>query len=205
MVTLIRNSWISALRCCPVKQPLQVLAVQVLLTIACIGALKPNRMPQRQATMYQMMAAPLVGREGAADRWDRLEGRERRLERNWDRPPTLSYALSKDWPNRERNRAATRLIRALSPTRLRIVYIDTVDLLIESYLRQHGMADEIVVQGSIRPAPVSFSGAGDAAGSSSTPEAGQSKRGAFLADFGRADGRYEKRGGRPVAMRNGGE
>jgi hypothetical protein len=37
-----------------------------------------------------------------------------------------------------------RSVQKLSPARLRIVYIDTVDRLTEDYLREHGMVQDIV-------------------------------------------------------------
>jgi hypothetical protein len=37
-----------------------------------------------------------------------------------------------------------RSIQSMSPSRLRIVYIDTIDKLTEDYLQKHGMAQDVV-------------------------------------------------------------
>jgi hypothetical protein len=185
-----------------------VVAVQVVLTIACILALRQNGTLREQAATYLMWAAPSVGRNVPAIEGIDWKGVRQIVEYNQDHRPTLVYTVSKDCPHCQVNWTAMRSIQALSPARLRLVYIDTVDQLTESYVREHGMAQDIVFSRLDPSSATHYEMRG-------TPQAelidgkGRvvwSKLGEFrAADLAKLLAAIEKYGGQSVAMTNGGQ
>ena len=118
--------------------------MQILLTIACALALSQNQSLRNEASLYQALAAPPVGRDVPPITGLDWTGVKRQIVYGEDQHPTLIYGFSKDCGPCISNWAAMRTLQELTPHRLRIVYVDTVDALTDDYLREHGMDSDVV-------------------------------------------------------------
>lgn len=124
-----------------------LVGMQVLLTIACALALRQNQTLRNEALMYQKLAVPPIGRDVPPIAGIDWTGAKRQVVYGEEQQPTLIYGFSKDCGPCISNWAAMRTLQELSPHRLRIVYVDTVDALTDDYLREHGLDSDVVFSG----------------------------------------------------------
>lgn len=121
-----------------------IVALEMLLMIACVIVLLRNQTLQNNVVMYRALAAPAVGQYLPPITGIDWAGSKREVVYGQDVRPTLIYELSKDCGACVSNWVAMRAVQRMSPNRLRIVYVDTIDALSKDYLREHGMDSDIV-------------------------------------------------------------
>jgi hypothetical protein len=121
-----------------------MVVMQISLLVAASMVLNRNQTLTEQAETYREWAAPLRGRNVPAITGVDRTGAKRAIDYKQDPRPTLVYTFSQNCPACKANWTALRSIQALSPTRLRIVYIDPFDVLSESYLREHGLTQDVL-------------------------------------------------------------
>jgi hypothetical protein len=118
--------------------------MQILLTIACAMVLNQNYSLRNEVSMYQALAAPPIGRDVPPIVGVDWTGTTRQVTYDDSQHPTLIYSFSKDCVPCISNWSAMRAFQDLSPERLRIVYINTVDALSGDYLREHRMDSAVI-------------------------------------------------------------
>lgn len=124
-----------------------LVGMQILLTIACALALRQNQLLRGEVSTYQKLAAPPVGSNVPAIAGIDWNGVKRQVAYGEERLPTLVYGFSKDCGPCVANWAPMRTLQKLSPHRIRIVYVntvDSVDALTDDYLREHGLDSDRV-------------------------------------------------------------
>ena len=124
-----------------------LVAVQLALTLACVLALRQNQTLRERAAMFLSRAAPLVGRSVPPVTGLDWTGTRRVVEFSRDQPPTLVYVFSVHCPRSVANWTQVRTVQKLSPARLRIIYVDSIDplgTLTKDYLQERGIADDMV-------------------------------------------------------------
>jgi len=125
---------------------LGVACLQGLLAVACVLTLQQNGLLRERAQMYLKLAAPLVGRELPPLSGTDSLGRQEVVTYGGDGRPTLIYAFSKDCDACVKNWPAMQAVQRMSPQHLRVVYLNTADLLTSDYRRQHGIESDTVFQ-----------------------------------------------------------
>lgn len=118
--------------------------LQLLLTLACVLALRQNHSLSERVEIYRKWAAPLVGREVPPITGVDRTGATRVFAYKDDQRPTLIYSFSKNCGACKTNWTAMRAIQQLSPSRLRVVYFDPFDELTEAFLLEHGLAQDVL-------------------------------------------------------------
>lgn len=116
-----------------------MVAMQILLTIACALAVRQISTLRERAETYRKWTAPLVGRAVPTITGFDGTGARKTVEYNQDQKPTLIYSFSEHCGACQANWEALKSVQRLSPDRLRIVYVDLKDELADIYLIQHGL------------------------------------------------------------------
>lgn len=123
----------------PMRIPKLIIAAFVLtnlcLIAACLFALKENVGLRRAVAYDEALPTPAKGEAMPPLLGTDWTGAPQTLDYGQDPRPTIVYTFSKECGYCQENWRAMRSFQALSPRRLRIVYIDTTgDLLAPTYL-----------------------------------------------------------------------
>jgi hypothetical protein len=121
-----------------------MVAMQVLLTVACALSVRQNISLAERVEIYRKWSAPLTGRDVPAITGLDRTGARRTVEYDRDPRPTLIYSFTQNCGACRANWQAMKAIQQLSPDRLRIVYLNTKDELPEAYLLEHGLTRDVL-------------------------------------------------------------
>ena len=115
-------------------------AVNLLLVAACVFALRQNLRLRRDVVYNVALLTPAKGTVMPPLAGEDWTGAPLAIAYGQDLRPTLVYTFSKECGYCQENWRAMRSLQALAPSRLRIVYIDTVrDLFTLKYLAANGI------------------------------------------------------------------
>lgn len=121
-----------------------LVVVQVMLVLACVVAVRQITVLSERVEIYRKWTGPLVGRNVPPITGVDRRGDRRSIEYGKDPRPTLIYSFSQNCGACRANWAAMKGVQSLSPDRLRIIYVDLKETLTEEYLRDHGLAQEVL-------------------------------------------------------------
>lgn len=120
--------------------------VDVLLVAACIVTLRQNRLLRNEVVNVQALLAPTKGTTAPPLSGTDWTGKPRTIFYEQDHRPTLVYMFTKRCPFCQDNWRAMRLLQALVPDRLRIVYVDTSgDAFTQQYLDDTGIGTSVLL------------------------------------------------------------
>lgn len=124
---------------------LGLIALNLLLVVACLLALRQNRSLRAEAAAELQLLAPRRGSIAPSLAGIDWQGKARVLTYGEDRRPTLVYTFTRECPHCQANWRALRALQALAPRALRIAYIDTEgDAFTPDYLRQSHIGNSLL-------------------------------------------------------------
>ncbi len=122
-----------------------LVALNILLVLACVLALRQNIEIRGFANQYMLLLGPTRGSIAPALTGEDADGRTQTISYTSETRPTLIYTFSKDCPHCLQNWQSMRSLQAVEPSRLRVVYVDTADKLTPDYLHDNGMEGSILL------------------------------------------------------------
>ncbi|MGH9482063.1 MAG: TlpA family protein disulfide reductase [Terriglobales bacterium] len=122
-----------------------LMTLDLLLVAASLLALRQNVELRRAVADDALLLTPSTGSLEPPLEGEDWLGNPQRIAYQGDRRPTLVYTFTKECPHCQENWRVMRIVQAMAPSRLRIVYIDTGDQFAPKYLAENGIAKSVLL------------------------------------------------------------
>jgi hypothetical protein len=122
------------------------IAVDLLLVVACLLALRQNVRLGREVAADEGLLTPAKGTMMPPLAGEDVTGTPRTIAYGQERHPTLVYTFSKECGHCQENWRAMRSLQVLAPRRLRTAYVDTFgDVFTPDYLAASGIGQSVLL------------------------------------------------------------